>query len=258
MKWVCNTGCLYIIQREAWQHIIPNWKVTPVNVSGKSAIPSFSLYLEKYSPGISGPEGFPSAFLCPEIICHYYGQMSREKSLMGFYWQKENKLKKKKSSNTIIDSYGMIRVIQEELLLNFKGSVNEVPEFKCSCLLAISLPNPFLKQQQECSCTHITCCAQWEKGQNLPNFKDAAHHEVPDYVNHLGAFPLWSDTVGTPVLPWSRNIFSPALPAFPTLCIVPSTSSDLSPRQHSTVRAGSSFAWSCLGSKASGTNQSLL
>lgn len=78
------------------------------------------------------------------------------------------------------------------------------------------------------------------------------------YVNHLGAFPPWSAAVGSPELLWSmdlcsRRIFNTALPALPTLCIVPSTTSILSSRLHSTGAAELSLAWSCLGSKISGT-----
>lgn len=113
------------------------------------------------------------------------------------------------------------------------------------------------EQQQACCCTHITCRAQWEKGQNLPNFKAAAHHDVPDYLNHLGAFHLWSAAMRNPAFLWFmyscfRNIFCLALPAIPVLNSISSTLSILSSRYHSTWMARLGPAWSFLGGNTYG------
>lgn len=94
------------------------------------------------------------------------------------------------------------------------------------------------EQQPAGSCTHITRSAQQEKGQNLPHFKAAAHHGIPDYANHLGAFHLWSAAVKNPVLlllmySCFRKVFCAALnlkPEIPIVSNVPNMPSILSSR----------------------------
>lgn len=56
-RQVCNTGCLRVTQRPE-NILYETEKLLMVNISVKSAIPPFSLHLEKYFSGISVPE-FP-------------------------------------------------------------------------------------------------------------------------------------------------------------------------------------------------------
>lgn len=112
-----------------------------------------------------------------------------------------------------------------------------MPEFNCSCLLAALLSNHFtLLKHQVYFCIHIACHAEWEKGQNLPNFKDAAHNDIPDYVNHLG-FQLWSAAMRNSALLWFMQscfwkIFCPDLLAILILSSVSITLIIFSSRHH--------------------------